>query len=562
MKALLLFFTVILASSVMLYSQNKPTTGTKGVWALKDGNFEVDDIYGNTHNLDEYLDAGKTVIIDFSATWCSSCWQLHQSGVLDDLHNIYGPEGSNELVVFWIESTGAPLSRIQGEGVFTIGDWTIGGTWPVPIISNSEIKEIFHELYDNTIPAVYMICPSGYYKEVTREALWYPDASAVSVYNQIGSCPVNGQLPVAEVKGFNDEYINTDVDFSASIVSADPIISYSWTFPGGTPEISSDAEPTVSWQSPGTYQISLIVTNETGSGIPATKNITIHEVPVVDNMFITFDEILINHEFPKSTFPYEWTTYDADEGPVFNLHSLSQFGITAGAPNTFLVYSKKLLMNWSHPNAYSGTNCAIAVGNDVYPYDVPSNIYNDDWLISPLVTLKSNSSLRLYVRALGQDDIESEEYKIGVSTTNNEPGSFIFIGDTRSVNSPNWSEVNVDLSEYDGQSVYVGVNYVSRDGYAFMVDDIAILTEDFTNSDEATTGNINVYPNPANNIINITSAKNANIRILNLVGQEYINLTGTSENQKIDISVLPQGVYIVQITKDSIVTTKKINISK
>lgn len=41
--------------------------------------------------------------------------------------------------------------------------------------------------------------------------------------------------------------------------------SWAWTFPGGTPATSTNQNPTVSWTTPGTYDITLIATNATGS---------------------------------------------------------------------------------------------------------------------------------------------------------------------------------------------------------------------------------------------------------------------------------------------------------
>jgi hypothetical protein len=73
---------------------------------------------------------------------------------------------------------------------------------------------------------------------------------------------------------------------------------------------------------------------------------------------------------------------------------------------------------------------------------------------------------------------------------------------------------------------------------------------------------VRIYPNPANDVINITFAEGANIKILNMMGQELINLNSSSDLQKIDISNLTQGVYVVQITKDNNTFTSRITVTK
>lgn len=570
MKKLLL---IVLATvlTIALYSQSKLADkdvlcerGSKGdaksEWALKNGNFNVQDISGTTHDLNAYLDAGKTVIIDFSCAWCSPCWTLHQSGVLDDLHNTYGPEGTDELVVLWveIESTNT-LAQIQGQSsgtstdhdTYSQGDWTVGGTWPVPIIDSRSPLTPLQDLYEGYVPTVFMVCPSGYYKVITEECR----VSASSVYAQVGTCPASGQVPVAEISGPGSGYINNNISFTAEIMSIDPVTVYAWTFEGGTPSTSDQGNPSVSWTSAGEYEITLTASNENGTSNIATKTITIVDPGNIDDMFVTFEEILVNSTLPASMAPYNWTTVDMDGGTIWG--DLSDFGVS-GTNNAFVVYSTALVAATSFGNypAYQGDKCAIAMTNNTA---TGNGSFNNDWLISPQIQLGDNSSFSLYVRST-ITTWGTEEYKIAVSTTNNTPSSFSVLGGQRTAPG-SWTLVTVDLAEYDNQEIYIAVNYVGQDHFAFMVDNLKIETRT-VNTDLSVLDKINIYPNPANDILNITSAEGANIKIFNLTGQEIMNIDSSSEIQKINISNLEQGIYVVQIIKDNNTVTRKITISK
>ena len=58
--------------------------------------------------------------------------------------------------------------------------------------------------------------------------------------------------------------------------------SYLWYFPGGTPATSTNANPTVTYASAGSYNVSLKVTNVTGSdSITKTNYVTINQTPTL-----------------------------------------------------------------------------------------------------------------------------------------------------------------------------------------------------------------------------------------------------------------------------------------
>jgi thiol-disulfide isomerase/thioredoxin len=117
----------------------------------------VTDINGQTHRLYDYLDSGKVVIIDIFATWCPPCWFLHENHVLKDLWEAYGPDGTDQLVIFSIEGDDLTTNAdLNGTGDNTVGDWVTGV--PYYIVEDSSVPAQFNLAF---WPTIFVIRPSG-----------------------------------------------------------------------------------------------------------------------------------------------------------------------------------------------------------------------------------------------------------------------------------------------------------------------------------------------------------------------------------------------------------------
>ncbi len=118
---------------------------------------------------------------------------------------------------------------------------------------------------------------------------------------------------------------------------------------------------------------------------------------------------------------------------------------------------------------------------------------------------------------------------------------------------------------FDGDSIIESGNYEARLVNASGCDSTVFLnlTIDKTISITPLLANsLSIYPNPANGIVNIAisdrNVKMQNVRLLNVLGAEVLNVPSFKTQTAIDVSALPKGIYIVQIASQNEILSKKI----
>jgi len=157
-------------------------------------------------------------------------------------------------------------------------------------------------------------------------------ASLTSINNYIASinCLATCSPPAAPVANFTADPTTGCAPLQVFFddLSLNNPTSWSWSFPGGTPSSSTNQNPIISYNNPGTFNVTLTVTNAQGSNSKTIAGfITVNQDPfadfdyTVDGSTVTFDN---QSEFGTS---YLWNFGDGNTSTQFNpVHTYNEDG--------------------------------------------------------------------------------------------------------------------------------------------------------------------------------------------------------------------------------------------
>ncbi len=222
-------------------------------------------------------------------------------------------------------------------------------------------------------------------------------------------------------------------------------------------------------------------------------------------------------------------------------------------PDTFV-----MLMASSIPNPYSmaGFTNPLQPGSvllvDGVSYDVlPTNYAFAPFATNDVNTIPKNVTSTINVLA-NDDDCANLPLTVTVVTQPNH-GTASVTADNQIAYTPDSSYVGLDTVKYKDTNtngdtaVALCVVYVSNTTGIGNIHEIAVV----------------IYPNPANDVLNIEVGEKADIQIIDINGRLMLaDAVVANEKKTISTAILPSGVYFLKVFGDRTVTTKQIVIVK
>ena len=222
--------------------------------------FTVTDIEGNEINLFSLLDNGQYVVIDFFYTTCGPC-----QATAPKVNEAYLAFGCNNHDVFFMSmDTGDTNAECE------VFDETYGVEYPTVSGVEGGGTAICNTYGIGAYPTVILIAPDH---SIVEQDIWpIPNgAYLIGVIEGHGPEQNSCDTPAIEANFTSDTTgicVSHFINFTST--STGEIDTYEWTFEGGTPSSSNEANPTIQYLEAGEFDVTLTVS---GGGVSDTKTV-------------------------------------------------------------------------------------------------------------------------------------------------------------------------------------------------------------------------------------------------------------------------------------------------
>lgn len=312
----------------------------------------------NNFTLDEAGTRDRMVILPLNFTGFTSI-----SMTFDVAYARYSATYSDSLAVLVSTDCGATYTQVYLKGGVTLS--TNGGanvtTQFVPTNAQWRTETINLNTYVGNPNVVIAYENRGRY----GNALYIDN---INISGMIGSAPVaqftanNTAVCAGQTVNFTDQSTNSPT-------------SWSWSFPGGTPATSTAQNPTVTYSTPGVYNVTLTATNSNGSNSQTkTDYITVNAVPAANagsNGPVCTTQSINLTTTAVTGATYSWSgpasfasTQQNPTRPNATTAMSGNYTVTVTANGCSATSSVNVVVNTT-PTAVSGSNSPVCSGQNI-----------------------------------------------------------------------------------------------------------------------------------------------------------------------------------------------------
>jgi hypothetical protein len=323
---------------------------------------------------------------------------------------------------------------------------------------------------------------------------------------------------------------------------------WAWDFVGGTPNTSSLASPTITYNSAGIYNVSYSPGNAAGFADPMIKNNIITVSSITANYILPFAESFEN----TTTFNNEWTVQTQNGNGWQNSSSSSFSG------------SRSLRVN-NNSNTAGDITEVISPSYDLSSISNPQLTYK--WAFAQKLSGGNDQFLILYSTNCGTT-WTPKSFKAGAAMATSTATNSTFI--PNSIND--WDSAYVDLSSFASETnVRFMFRFKNNGGNNFYLDDLNI--SEATPTDirlNQQISDLNIFPNPMSENATMSfflknNVANLNVVIKDVLGKEVtkiiVNTPFSAGKYTMDIdktNKLSSGLYFIEFNADNNIQIEKL----
>ena len=363
--------------------------------------------------------------------------------------------------------------------------------------------------------------------------------------------------------------VNTPVnlrDYSSNFSANGGTLTYTWSFPGGTPATATGQSVTVSYTTAGFYAVTETVSNSIGTSTSTVTNYIRVEGPS-GGLTAPFAESFENPNFPN----------------LFSAPTLRNYEVSG---TTSTGTASNFRWAWQAALPAADGSAYLVVNNRLYPAGAVTTLITPNINLSGVAAPAVLSFSRVYaLRSAGSND----QLRVSFSSDCGMNWSSPTVLDVTQLttqgltpidgylpaSSSEWQLLSVPIpAQFQGSGLFKArlqmVNGSSQ-GNNFYLDNLRVSSPLATKADALASRGISVYPNPLTNetavYLNLTSTTQVQLRLTDVLGRDVLTLPAKMYGagpQSLSLQTagraLRAGVYVVRISLNGDSYTSKLTV--